>query len=110
MDELRELMRVERDEARAEQASTAAETAEAAYHKELAALREQLDDLILQAGLDHSDLQHQVVQPLPQGRQPLAIFPGSRLCRCRLSLQPSHVPLDLLQFPQCSFHSSPFLP
>lgn len=57
MDELRELVRVERDEARAEQASTAAETAEAAYHKELVALRERLDDLILQVAVIQANLE-----------------------------------------------------
>jgi len=63
----------------------------------------------LQLRLDHPDLQYQVVEPLPQGRQPFSVPIGSSSHRCRLSLRPSLIPFGLLHLPQCSFHSSPFL-
>ena len=45
---LREMQQAERDEARAEEAAAAAESAAGEYGKQLAALREKLDDLVLQ--------------------------------------------------------------
>jgi len=48
---LREMQQVERDEARAEAMAAAAESAAGEYGKRLAALREKLDDLVLQIGV-----------------------------------------------------------
>ena len=48
---LREMQRAERDEARAEVVAAAVEAAAGEYGKKLAALRERLDDLVLQVGV-----------------------------------------------------------
>ena len=48
---LLEMQQAERDEARAEVAAAAAESAAGEYGKRLAALRERLDDLVLQVGV-----------------------------------------------------------
>ena len=53
---LREMQQAERDEARAEEAAAAVESAAGEYDKRLAALREKLDDLVLQVGLVHGSL------------------------------------------------------
>ncbi len=58
---LREMQQAERNEARAEEAAAAAESAAGEYGKRLAALRERLDDLVLQvevvqASLEDGDL------------------------------------------------------
>ena len=53
---LREMQQAERDEARAEAQAAAAESAAGEYGKRLAALREKLDDLVLQVGLVQAEL------------------------------------------------------
>ena len=54
---LREMELAERDEARAEVAAAAAESAAGEYDKRLAALRERLDDLVLQVGVVQASLE-----------------------------------------------------
>lgn len=54
---LRELQQVERDEARLEAQSAAAESAAGEYGKRLAALREKLDDLVLQVEVIQAELE-----------------------------------------------------
>ena len=54
---LREMQQAERDEARAEEAAAAAESAAGEYGKRLAALREKLDDLVLQVGVVQAELE-----------------------------------------------------
>ncbi len=53
---LRELQQIERNVARLEAQSAAAESAAGNYGKRLAALREKLDDLVLQVGLVQAEL------------------------------------------------------
>lgn len=53
---LRELEQAERNEARAEAQAAAAESAAGEYGKRLAALREKLDDLVLQVGVVQASL------------------------------------------------------
>ena len=48
---LREMEQAERDEARAEVVAAAADVAAGEYGKRMAALRERLDDLVLQVGV-----------------------------------------------------------
>ena len=54
---LREMELAERDEARLEAQSAAAESAAGEYGKRLAALREKLDDLVLQVGVVQAELE-----------------------------------------------------
>lgn len=54
---LLEMQQAERDEARAEVAAAAAESAAGNYGKRLAALRERLDDLVLQVGVVQASLE-----------------------------------------------------
>ena len=54
---LREMQQAERDEARAEAMAAAAESAAGEYGKRLAALREKLDDLVLQIGVVQAELE-----------------------------------------------------
>ena len=54
---LREMELAERDEARAEVAAAAAESAAGEYDKRLAALREKLDDLVLQVKVVQAELE-----------------------------------------------------
>lgn len=54
---LREMQRAERDEAWSEMAAAAAESAAGEYGKRLAALRERLDDLVLQVGVVQAELE-----------------------------------------------------
>ena len=53
---LREMEQAERDEARAEMVAAAVEAVVREYGKRLAALREKLDDLVLQVGLVQAEL------------------------------------------------------
>lgn len=53
---LRELQQIERNVARLEAQSAAAESAAGNYGKRLAALREKLDDLVLQIGVVQAEL------------------------------------------------------
>ncbi len=57
MDELRELMRVERDADRLEQRAAAIEAKAAEFSNKLAGLRERLDDLVLQVAVIQTDLE-----------------------------------------------------
>lgn len=59
---LREMQQVERDEARAEAMAAAAESAAGEYGKRLAALREKLDDLVLQIGVVQAELEENGVE------------------------------------------------
>ena len=54
---LRELQQIERNVARLEAQSAAAESAAGNYGKRLAALRERLDDLVLQVGVVQAELE-----------------------------------------------------
>ena len=54
---LREMQQAERDEARAAAAAAAAESAAGEYGKQLAALREKLDDLVLQVEVVQAELE-----------------------------------------------------
>ena len=54
---LREMQQVERNVARAEAMVAAAESAAGEYGKRLAALRERLDDLVLQVGVVQASLE-----------------------------------------------------
>ena len=54
---LREMQRAEQDEAWSEMAAAAAESAAGEYGKRLAALRERLDDLVLQVGVVQASLE-----------------------------------------------------
>lgn len=57
MDELRELVRVERDADRLEQRAAAAETQAAEFSNKLAGLRERLDDMVLQVAVIQTGLE-----------------------------------------------------
>ena len=59
---LLEMQQAERDEARAEVAAAAAESAAGEYGKRLAALRERLDDLVLQVGMVQAELEKSGVE------------------------------------------------
>ena len=59
---LREMQRAERDEAWSEMAAAAAESAAGNYGKRLAALRERLDDLVLQVGVVQAELEENGVE------------------------------------------------
>ena len=54
---LRELQQIERNVARLEAMAAAAESAAGEYGKRLAALREKLDDLVLQIGVVQAELE-----------------------------------------------------
>jgi len=54
---LRELQQIERNVARLEAQAAAAESAAGEYGKRLAALREKLDDLVLQVGVVQAELE-----------------------------------------------------
>ena len=54
---LREMQQAERDEARAEAQAAAADVAAGKYGKRMAALRERLDDLVLQVGVVQASLE-----------------------------------------------------
>jgi len=54
---LREMQRAERDEAWSEMAAAAAESAAGEYGKRLIALRERMDDLVLQVGVVQAELE-----------------------------------------------------
>jgi len=54
---LRELQQIERNVARLEAQAAAAESAAGEYGKRLAALREKLDDLVLQVGVVQASLE-----------------------------------------------------
>jgi len=59
---LRELQQIERNVARLEAQSAAAESAAGNYGKRLAALRERLDDLVLQVGVVQAELEENGVE------------------------------------------------
>jgi len=59
---LRELQQIERNVARLEAQSAAAESAAGEYGKRLAALRERLDDLVLQVGVVQAELEENGVE------------------------------------------------
>ena len=59
---LREMQQVERDVARLEAQAAAAESAAGEYGKRLAALREKLDDLVLQVGVVQAELEKSGVE------------------------------------------------
>jgi len=59
---LREMQQVERNVARLEAMAAAAESAAGEYGKRLAALREKLDDLVLQIGMVQAELEENGVE------------------------------------------------
>ena len=59
---LREMQQAERDEARAEAMAAEAEAAAGEWSKKMAALREKLDDLVLQVGVVQAELEKSGVE------------------------------------------------